>query len=66
MLRLSFQNPEFYRAAMRMPVWDKLRVIGCAENFPNTSACLVGCLEAGNNCCGTRAFAATLGRMVGV
>ena len=36
----AFQNPEFHRAqAMRMPVWDKPRVIWCAENFPNTSAC---------------------------
>ncbi len=31
----AFQNPEFYRAqAMRLPVWNKLRIIGCAENFP--------------------------------
>jgi hypothetical protein len=31
----AFQNPEFYRAqAMRLSVWDKPRVIGCAENFP--------------------------------
>ncbi|MCB1967075.1 MAG: DEAD/DEAH box helicase family protein, partial [Candidatus Accumulibacter sp.] len=36
LIRLAaFQNPEFYRAqAMRMSVWDKPRVIGCAENFP--------------------------------
>ena len=32
----AFQNPEFYKAqAMRFPVWDKPRVIGCAENYPN-------------------------------
>ncbi len=32
LIRLAaFQNPEFYRAqAMRMSVWDKPRVIGCA------------------------------------
>jgi hypothetical protein len=31
----AFQNPEFYKAqAMRMPVWDKPRIIGCAENYP--------------------------------
>ncbi len=36
LIRLAaFQNPEFYKAqAMRMSVWDKPRVIGCAENFP--------------------------------
>ena len=32
LIRLAaFQNPEFYKAqAMRMSVWDKPRVIGCA------------------------------------
>ena len=31
----AFQNPEFYKAqAMRLSVWDKPRVIGCAENYP--------------------------------
>jgi hypothetical protein len=36
LIRLAaFQNPEFYKAqAMRMSVWDKPRVIGCAQNFP--------------------------------
>jgi hypothetical protein len=40
LIRLAaFQNPEFYRAqAMRMSVWDKPRVIGCAENFPKISS----------------------------
>jgi hypothetical protein len=43
----AFQNPEFYRAqAMRMPVWDKPRVIGCAENFPRHIGLPRGCLEA--------------------
>jgi len=43
----AFQNPEFYRAqAMRFPVWDKPRVIGCAENFPNHIALPRGCLDA--------------------
>jgi hypothetical protein len=44
LIRLAaFQNPEFYRAqAMRFPVWDKPRVIGCAENYPNHIA-LVDC-----------------------
>ncbi|HYN59648.1 MAG TPA: DEAD/DEAH box helicase family protein, partial [Rubrivivax sp.] len=48
MVRLAaFQNPEFYRAqAMRMPVWDKPRVIGCAENFPQHIGLPRGCLEA--------------------
>ena len=32
LIRLAaFQNPEFYKAqAMRLPVWDEPRVIGCA------------------------------------
>ena len=36
LIRLAaFQNPEFYKAqAMRMSAWDKPRVIGCAENYP--------------------------------
>ena len=43
----AFQNPEFYRAqAMRFPVWDKPRVIGCAENFPNHIALPRGGLDA--------------------
>ena len=43
----AFQNPEFYRAqAMRFTVWDKPRVIGCAENFPNHIALPRGCLDA--------------------
>jgi len=48
LIRLAaFQNPEFYRAqAMRFTVWDKPRVIGCAENFPNHIALPRGCLEA--------------------
>ena len=48
LIRLAaFQNPEFYRAqAMRMSVWDKPRVIGCAENFPQHIALPRGCMEA--------------------
>ena len=43
----AFQNPAFYRAqAMRMPVWDKPRVIGCADNFPLHIALPRGCLDA--------------------
>ncbi len=43
----AFQNPEFYRAqALRLSVWDKPRVIGCAENFPRHIALPRGCLEA--------------------
>ncbi len=31
----AFQNPEFYRTqAIRMPTYDKPRIICCAENFP--------------------------------
>jgi len=43
----AFQNPAFYKAqAMRMSVWDKPRVIGCAENYPNHIALPRGCLDA--------------------
>lgn len=43
----AFQNPEFYRAqAMRLSVWDKARVIGCAENHPRHIALPRGCLDA--------------------
>lgn len=42
----AFQNPDFYKAqAMRMSVWDKPRVIGCAENFPLHIGLPRGCLE---------------------
>lgn len=42
----AFQNPEFYRAqAMRLPVWNKPRIIGCAENFPQHIALPRGCLD---------------------
>lgn len=48
LIRLAaFQNPEFYKAqAMRLSVWDKPRVIGCAENYPQHIALPRGCLEA--------------------
>lgn len=48
LIRLAaFQNPEFYKAqAMRFTVWDKPRVIGCAENYPNHIALPRGCLDA--------------------
>ncbi len=48
LIRLAaFQNPEFYKAqAMRMSVWDKPRVIGSAENFPQHIALPRGCLDA--------------------
>ena len=48
LIRLAaFQNPEFYKAqAMRFSVWDKPRVIGCAENFPLHIALPRGCFDA--------------------
>jgi len=46
----AFQNPEFYKAqAMRMSVWDKPRIIGCAQNFPQHIALPRGCLESALN-----------------
>ena len=48
LIRLAaFQNPEFYKAqAMRMSVWNKPRIIGCAQNFPKHIALPRGCLDA--------------------
>ncbi len=48
LIRLAaFQNPEFYKAqTMRMSVWDKPRVIGCADNYPQHIALPRGCLDA--------------------
>jgi len=47
LIRLAaFQNPEFYRAqAMRLPTYDKPRIIGCAEDYPAHLALPRGCLE---------------------
>ncbi len=47
LIRLAaFANPAFYKAqAMRLSVWDKPRVIGCGENFPQHIALPRGCLE---------------------
>lgn len=42
----AFPNPDFYAAqAMRFSVWDKPRVIGCAENFEKHIAIPRGCLD---------------------
>ena len=47
LIRLAFANPEFYKAqAMRMSVWDKPRVIGSAENYPQHIGLPRGCLDA--------------------
>ena len=47
LLRLAaFQNPEFYRAqSMRLPTYDKPRIIGCAEDHPKHFALPRGCLD---------------------
>ncbi len=47
LLRLAaFQNPEFYRGqAMRLPTFDKPRVIACAEDYPDHIALPRGVLE---------------------
>lgn len=47
LIRLAaFQNPAFYKAqAMRLPVWNKPRIIGCAENFPEHIGLPRGCLD---------------------
>lgn len=47
MMRIAaFQNPEFYKTqAMRLPVWDKPRIIACAEDHPEHIGLPRGCLE---------------------
>jgi len=47
LIRLAaFQNPEFYRAqAMRLPTYEKPRIIGCAENHGTHLGLPRGCLE---------------------
>lgn len=47
LLRLAaFQNPEFYKAqAMRLPTYDKPRIIACAEDHPRHLGLPRGCLE---------------------
>jgi superfamily II DNA or RNA helicase len=48
LIRLAaFRNPEFYKAqALRQSVWDKPRVIACAENYPKHIALPRGCMAA--------------------
>ncbi|MCC5851071.1 MAG: hypothetical protein JJU29_23525 [Verrucomicrobia bacterium] len=42
----AFQNPEFYKAqAMRLPVYNKPRIIACAEEFSEHIALPRGCRE---------------------
>ena len=47
LLRMAaFQNPEFYKAqAMRLPTYDKPRVISGAEDFPDYVGLPRGCLS---------------------
>ncbi len=47
LLRLAaFQNPEFYRAqAMRLPTYEKPRIIACGEDLPAHICLPRGCLE---------------------
>ncbi|MCK4869860.1 MAG: DEAD/DEAH box helicase [Gammaproteobacteria bacterium] len=42
----AFQNPEFYKTqAMRLPVYNKPRIIGCADEYPKYLALPRGCLS---------------------
>ena len=42
----AFQNPEFFRAqAMRLPTYNKPRIICCAEDFPKHIGLPRGCLD---------------------
>ena len=47
LIRLAaFQNPEFYQAQlMRLPTYDKPRIIQCAEDFPRHIALPRGCFN---------------------
>ena len=47
LIRLAaFQNPEFYKAqAMRLPVYDKPRIIGCAHDYQNHIGLPRGCID---------------------
>ena len=47
LIRLAaFANPEFYKAqAMRLPVWNKPRLICCADNFLQYIGLPRGCLD---------------------
>jgi superfamily II DNA or RNA helicase/very-short-patch-repair endonuclease len=47
LLRLAaFQNPEFYKAqAMRLPTYDKPRIVGCAEDHPSHIGLPRGCFD---------------------
>jgi len=48
LIRLAtFTNPEFHRAQkLRLPVWNKPRLISCAEQFPQHLTLPRGCLDA--------------------
>lgn len=42
----AFQNPEFYKAqAMRMPTFNKPRIISCCEDLPEHIGLPIGCFE---------------------
>jgi hypothetical protein len=47
LLRLAaFQNPEFYKAqAMRLPTYDKPRIIACAQEYPHHIDLPRGCMD---------------------
>src|SRR5213594_768795 len=47
LLRLAaFQNPEFYKAqSMRLPTYDKPRIIACAEDYPQHIGLPRGCMD---------------------
>ena len=47
LLRLAaFQNPEFYKAqAMRLPTYDKPRIIACAEDYLQHIGLPRGCMD---------------------
>jgi hypothetical protein len=43
----AFQNVEFYKAqAVRLFIFDKLRIIGCAENYPKNMTLPCGRLDS--------------------
>lgn len=62
LLRLAaFQNPEFYRTqAMRLPVYDKPRIIACAANYASHIGLPRGCLEDVQKLCSDLKIAANV------
>ena len=57
----AFQNPEFFRhQAMRLPVFDKPRIIDCSDDSPKYLCLPRGCLESVEALCQEHAINLTI------